>query len=102
MTARLIVISPEAKADLFDLYDWIADAASPETAAAYLDRVVAFLGGFDVAPERGTLRDDIRPGLRTVGFERRLTVAFTVSLSQVTILRVFYGGRNWPDALSET
>jgi toxin ParE1/3/4 len=30
-----------------------------------------------------------------LGFERRITVAFTVSAERVTILRLFYGGRNW-------
>ncbi len=34
-------------------------------------------------------------GLRIVGFERRVTVAFTVSEDRVTILRLFYGGRDW-------
>ena len=30
-----------------------------------------------------------------VGFERRVTIAFTVSETQETILRLFYGGQNW-------
>ena len=34
-------------------------------------------------------------GLRIVGFERRVTVAFAVGEDIVTILRVFYGGRDW-------
>ncbi|WP_348626490.1 hypothetical protein [Mesorhizobium sp. LNJC384A00] len=42
----------------------------------------------------------MRPGLRIVGFERRLTVAFTVEGDQVVILRVFYGGVNWEDELA--
>lgn len=44
---------------------------------------------------RGHHRNDIRPGLRIVGFERRVTIAFCVDESAVTILRVFYGGRDW-------
>ncbi len=50
--------------------------------------------GFDVAGERGTRRDDIRPGLRVVGFERRITIAFHVETNTVTIDRVLYGGRD--------
>jgi toxin ParE1/3/4 len=49
--------------------------------------------------ERGHRRDDVRPGLRIVGFERRITIAFTVSAEDVTILRIFYAGRNWEDEL---
>ncbi len=48
-----------------------------------------------IGSERGQLRCDVRPGVRIVGFERRLTVAFTVSEETVTVLRVFGAGRNW-------
>lgn len=65
---------------------------------AYLGRIEQFIAKLELGPERGTRRDDIRPGLRTVGFERRLTVAFLVR-EQVTILRIFYGGRDWEGAL---
>lgn len=51
--------------------------------------------GFSHASERGQLRNDIRPDLRIVGFERRVTIAFSVDAEHVTILRVLYGGRDW-------
>jgi toxin ParE1/3/4 len=35
------------------------------------------------------------PGLRTVGFERRVTVAFSVEIEVVLIQRIFYGGQDW-------
>ena len=99
MIRRGVVYAPEARDDLMALYDWIAEAASPDVAFTYLTRVEAWLAGFDAAPERGTRRDDIRPGQRTVGFERRLTVAFTVNDATVVILRVFYGGQDWSAVL---
>jgi toxin ParE1/3/4 len=92
---RSVVLSPEARDDLRALYDWVADAVSPQMALGYVERIETWLRGFEVAPERGTLRDDIRPGLRIVGFKRRLTVAFTVEDTHVTILRVFRAGRHW-------
>lgn len=98
MIRRAVVFSPEARAELLELYDWVANAASPEISMAYVERIEQFLSGFEVGPERGTRRDDIRPGLRTVGFERRLTVAFVVR-EQVTILRISYAGRDWEGAL---
>ena len=52
-----------------------------------------------VGSERGNLRADIRPNLRIIGFERRLTVAFTVGDETVTILRIFSAGRNWEATL---
>ena len=39
---------------------------------------------------------------RTVGFERRITVAFTVTDDSVVILRLFYGGRDWEERLVRT
>ena len=45
-------------------------------------------------------RDDLRPGLRVVGFERRIAVAFIVEPERVVILRLFYGGANWSDELA--
>jgi toxin ParE1/3/4 len=36
-----------------------------------------------------------------IGFERRVTVAFTVEDERVVILRLFYGGQDWSAVLSE-
>jgi toxin ParE1/3/4 len=49
--------------------------------------------GLGTLPERGTLRDDLRPGLRTIGFEHRVAIAFRVSTDTVAVLRILYGGR---------
>ena len=100
MKEYVVEFAPEAIEDLKRLYDWIADAASPTVALAYVTRIETFCRGLAFSPERGHRRDDIRPGLRILGFERRITVAFTVSAERVTILRLFYGGRNW-EALIE-
>lgn len=39
--------------------------------------------------------EDVRPGLRIIGFERRLTIAFIVQPESVTVPRVFTAGRDW-------
>lgn len=95
MRERRVALAPEAGDDLIELYDWIAGRASPQVAMAYLERVKVFLDGLSLGSERGHLRSDVRPGLRVVGFERRLTVAFTVDEDTVTVLRVFAAGRDW-------
>lgn len=99
MRERRIVFAPEAAEDLVGLYDWIAQQASPSVAMAYLERVEAFCLRLRIGSERGHLRADIRPGLRIIGFERRLTIAFVVGEDAVTILRVFAAGRNWEQSL---
>ena len=44
-------------------------------------------------PFRGNARDDISPGLRTLGFRRRSVIAFTVVGADVTVHGVYYGGQ---------
>jgi toxin ParE1/3/4 len=67
---------PLAEADLFDLYRYVAREAGPKVAQAYIDRIEAACLSLESFPERGARRDDIRPGLRTIGFERRVTIVF--------------------------
>lgn len=99
MKERRIVFAPEAAEDLVGIYDWIAEQASPSTAMDYLDRVEAFCLRLRIGSERGHLRADIRPGMRIIGFERRLTIAFAVEDDTVTVLRVFAAGQNWEQAM---
>ena len=95
MKQRRVILTPEARQDLFDIYDWIASNASPNVAISYLERLETYCAGFETASEHGHPRDDILPGLRIVGFEKRVTIAFEVSDELVTIFRLFYGGENW-------
>lgn len=99
MNPRLVVFSPEARNDLIELYDWIAETADPQTAITFIERIEKYCNGFSHASERGQARNDIRPNLRIIGFERRLTIAFTVTPEQVVFLRVFYRGKNWEAVL---
>jgi plasmid stabilization system protein ParE len=89
----------DARDDLRAIYDWLSNEADPETALAYVQRIDEFCRGLGRAPARGSRRDNIRPGLCVVGFERRVTVAFVVEAEQVDILRLFYGGQNWSEKL---
>jgi toxin ParE1/3/4 len=91
---REVILSPEALGDLEALYDHIAADSGPARAIGYIERIEAFCRRFDLAGRRGHSRDDIRPGLRIVGFERRVTIAFHVDAKAVVIDRILYGGRN--------
>ena len=44
-------------------------------------------------PERGTRRDDLRSGLRTTTYRRRVTIAFHIATTQVVVDRILYSGR---------
>ena len=91
---REVVFAPEARDDLLELYDFIAERSGEVRARTYTERIVTYCLGLATFPERGTRRDGFRPGLRTVGFGRRVTIAFHVVGDKVTIDRVLYGGRD--------
>ncbi len=101
MRKHKVVFRPRAEADLSGLYDWIAEDSGEEVAAGYIDRIEAACLALETFPQRGTQRDDIRPGLRTMGFERRATIAFQVVEDDVVIVRIFYGGQDFERALRE-
>lgn len=89
-----VAFSGQARADLLELYDYIADRGGETRALAYIERIERYCFGFASVPERGTRRDDIRPGLRTIGFKRRVTIAFHIDVRMVVIDRILYGGRD--------
>jgi len=97
---REVVFAPEARDDILELYEYIAAKADPERARNYTERIVSYCRGFSVFSERGRRRDDLRPGLRVIGFERRVTIAFHVSSAKVTIDRILYAGRDLTTAFS--
>lgn len=89
-----LVFSPQARDELQALYEFIAQRVGPQTAWRYIERLEAYCAGLADFPQRGTRRDDIYPGLRIVGFERRIAIAFHIGEEGVTIDRVLYGGRD--------
>ncbi len=89
-----VVFAPEARDDLIALYLYVADQSGDARAMAYVERIEAFCARFDLFPERGTRRDDLFAGLRLIGFEGRVAIAFLVEGDRVTIFRVLYGGRD--------
>jgi toxin ParE1/3/4 len=92
--AHKVVFTPEARDDLKRLYLYIAERSGDDRALAYVNRIETFCRGFTSFPERGTRRDDLFLGLRVVGFERRVTVAFHVLTDTVIFDRILYGGQN--------
>ncbi|HSC19852.1 MAG TPA: type II toxin-antitoxin system RelE/ParE family toxin [Rhizomicrobium sp.] len=95
MKTYKVVFRPAAEDDLLNLYDYIAEHGGRKAAGDYIDRIGALCQSLRDAPLRGTPRDDIKPGLRIIGFERRAVIAFRVLRSEVVIVRIFYGGRDY-------
>ncbi len=84
----------EALEDLLSLHLYIAEESGARIAGGYVQRIQDACLALTTFPSRGTRRDDLFPGLRTIGFERRATIAFLVHEDRVEIVRIFYGGRD--------
>lgn len=96
-----VVFTPEAEAQLVELYVYIAAKASPEIAARFTDGIVTYCESLGTFPVRGNRRDDIRPGLRMTSYRKRVAVAFHLDEDRVNIIGVFYGGQDYEAALLE-
>jgi len=96
-----VVFSPEAEEQLVALYGYIATAASPDIAARYTEAIVSYCESLRTFPHRGTMRDDVRPGLRITNYKKRTVIAFDVAAEQVSIIGVFYGGQDYETILQD-
>lgn len=97
-----IVVTPEARDQLDQLYRFIASAAGDtDIALRFVDGIIDHIATLADFPKRGSPRDDVRPGLRTVAWRRRVTITFVVEEHDVVVVGVFYGGRDFESLLRE-
>ena len=71
-----VVYSPRARDHLNAIYDYIAEHAGADIARRYTKQIEEKCDGLQNFPLRGTSRDDIRPGLRIVGYRRRVAIIY--------------------------
>lgn len=100
-TTYRIVFTPEARDQLDDLHAYLSAAADSETASRFADGIIDHIAGLSEFPKRGTPRDDLRSGLRTLAWRRRVTIAFMVEETDVVVIGIFYGGRDFESLLNE-
>lgn len=101
MTDYRVVFRREALQQLEELCEYLANAGSPANAARYTEEIITYCEGLASFPYRGRARDDIRPGLRTIGYKRRVVIAFAVLDDTVAVLGVFSGGRAYETILAD-
>ena len=86
--------SKRAQADLISIYEYISAESDPSRALAYFERIRDYCLTLSRFPQRGTSWHHVSKGVRVVGFERRVSIAFRIKDQTVTIVRVMYGGRD--------
>lgn len=97
MSSYSVVFTPEAEDDLAALYRYIAEKSSADTAHRFTMSIVDYCASMDAFPHRGMKREDIRPGLRIINYRGNTVIAIAVDdvAGIVTIVGIFYGGRNY-------
>jgi len=99
---RIVVYSARARQQLLDLYLWIAQQSGfPDRAQSFVAAIIDCCDGLAHFPLRGMARDDVRPGLRILGFRKRVTIAFAVHDHSVEVLGLYYGGASVQELISD-
>jgi len=92
-----IRLHPLVARDLDAIARWILDYAGPDAAVRKLVEIEVAIATLKVTPHKGSLRDEINPGLRAIPAGRKAVIAFVVDDDQreVLIYAVTYGGADW-------
>jgi toxin ParE1/3/4 len=93
------VLREKVRASKADKWPSIAEQSSPHIAINYIRRIRESCLAPAHFPECGTRRDDLMPGLQTIGFGRRVTIAFRILKTRVEIVSIAYGGRDFESEL---
>jgi len=96
---KRLVYSPKAADALKRLESYIAMHNSDDVAFNYIERIKTRCERLLLAPEQGTRQDSYRNGVRTTGFEGRITIAFRITQRGVRILSIAYAGRQYESDL---
>ena len=104
MKSYAVIFMPRAERQLERLYRYIADDSGEARAERYVAKIVTACEALSTFPERGTKRGDVRENLRTIGFAKSATIAFSVNVATETVAihGVFYGGQDFEQTLRET
>ena len=101
MTRYRVVVEPEAQADLAAIEAYIAGEGYPEAGERFVAEALGLCRMLDRFPHRGSPRDDLREGLRSLTFRRRAVIFYMVIGDKVSILGVVYGGRDLEGLIGE-
>ena len=96
-----VLFTPEAEEQIAVQYHYIAKVASPSIAVRYTEAVISYCESLCTSPLRGSMREDIRPGIRVTNYKKRAVIAFEVGIEQVSIIGVFYGGQDYETTLQD-
>jgi toxin ParE1/3/4 len=84
-----VILRPDADADLAEILTYSVDHFGRDTGIAYLRGIGEVFDLLEDHPRAGAPRNDIKPGLRSIGYHRH-KIFYEVSDETVWILRVLH------------
>lgn len=91
-----VFFSHRAEIQLDRIHAYIMESSGYERRAdEFVERIQIYCLGLQHFPERGTQYNNILKGLRVVGFENSVSIAFIIKESELEILGIYYRGQNW-------
>ena len=94
-----VILTPEAEDQVQEIQAYIASKSFPQNAANYVHRLADHIEGIASASFQGASREDIGPGFRTTGFERRVTILYAIRGDEVIVAGIYYGGQQVPTSV---
>jgi len=91
---------PAARAQLFNLYEYIAAETGRDRAGGYIDRIEASCLSLGTFPEMGREAEDLGPDLRLHPFERRAMIVYRITPEAVEVLGFTTEAATWPPTQS--
>ena len=101
MKTYAVRLRPAAARHLAQIEARIAEEATPEIAERYVEAILKRCYSLDRFPHRGTPRDDLRPGFRTLPFKGNVVIFFVVEDAEVAVLGVGWRGQDLARILDE-
>lgn len=92
-----VEITENAIDDLKERLGWIEEKAGGAVAEAYDARIRARIYSLAHFPNRGSPRDSLKPGIRSLSFERRLIIYYDIEADVVRVLRVVHAAQDQSD-----
>jgi toxin ParE1/3/4 len=89
-----VIFLPDAERRLAGIEAYIADRAGSVVAERFVAGIVARAQRLSAFAFRGTPRDDLQPGLRTVVHRRTVTIAYVVEGDRVAVTDFLYKGED--------
>jgi plasmid stabilization system protein ParE len=88
---------PLVARDLDAIAHWIIDYAGPDVASRKMAEIEDTIATLKATPHKGSLRDEIAPGLRAIPAGRKAVIAFVVddAAAEVLVYAITYGGADW-------